>query len=67
MTLTLLLMLCQELYYTGDDDEDAQVLDMVQQLLHVVKFVSSLTHLLVYHTYISTLINHTYINTVGAN
>jgi len=29
----------QESYFTGDEDEDAEVLQMVQQLLDVLKFV----------------------------
>ena len=36
-------------YFTGDDDEDAQVLEMVQRLLDVLKSVSflSVTHKIV--------------------
>ena len=45
----LLLLMMQGSYFTGDDDEDAQVLEMVQRLLDVLKSVSflSVTHKIV--------------------
>ena len=40
LMLLMTMLLMQESYFTGDEQEDAEVLEMIQQLLEVLKLVT---------------------------
>lgn len=57
----------QEAYYTGDEDEDAHVLQMVQELLTILKFVVNPLHLFI-HSFIYLSVYYTnYTNVMQRN